>query len=457
METLSQCLYAWMDDEDLTVAQLTERLGYKSKTSVFRLLHGQSNYRSCAQICDLLMPDLDRIWKDRFRQALRVEKVGPRRYAMFQALDRCLFPEKGQALPLPDENELYGVNTDHKTNVVLLGDLGAPTQALIDSVLVHAAEARIIHYITSVELLSRPALLESMLVHMTDLRYQVTLLQTPEERALPLSWNLALWVSDSQTYIVLSDGARLTWHPVGPEAVQAVQAALDGLEQTPLYRYDTLETGSDYIHFTETAYQMEYNRRAVILKPTPGMQMLPADVVESTFRDFLSANFDAVVTSRETLIYTFEKRVKNFYQRKQPTTLLLSAQAMLSFARTGVMPDQFYAFRPYTKKERLRMLTALSSLAEKKAVTLRFLPGPGCPYSFEAYENQGVLIYPSDTCYNTRREQYRELFLPGQEAFALFDAYASELCRQASPPDTVAVFGDLIREAEKSASENEEK
>ena len=39
METLSQCLDAWMNEEELTVAQLTEQLGFKSKTSVFRLLH----------------------------------------------------------------------------------------------------------------------------------------------------------------------------------------------------------------------------------------------------------------------------------------------------------------------------------------------------------------------------------------------------------------------------------
>ena len=78
METLSQCLNAWMEAEDLTVARLTERLGFKSKTSVFRLLHGQSSYRACSQLCTLLSPGLDAAWRERFDRALRVEKAAIR-------------------------------------------------------------------------------------------------------------------------------------------------------------------------------------------------------------------------------------------------------------------------------------------------------------------------------------------------------------------------------------------
>ena len=445
METLSQCLYAWMEEEDLTVAQVTERLGFKSKTSVFRLLHGQSNYRSCEQVCQLLMPELDRPWQERFRQALRVEKSGPRRYAIFQALNRCFFPEKSGRAPMP-RTEITGPLEGGA--VTLLGSLGDHTRLLVDTLLAESEKTQIEHCLTVSLLLDKPEFLESMIAHMTDLRYRALLL--PEEQAARLPWNLALWTSPERTYMALANTGRVTWHPVDAEAAHEVHTALDRLEPTPLYSYDTLETGSDYISFTEAAYQMEYNRRAVILKPTPGMQMLPADVVESTFRDFLSANFDAVVTSRETLIYTFEKRVKNFYQRKQPTTLLLSAEAMHQFARTGVMSDQFYAFRPYTKSERVRIMTALDALAEKKLVTLHFLTGQVSSFSFEAYENRGVLIYPSDTCYNTRLAQYRELFLPGQAAFELFDAYAAEQCRQNSQPHTAAFFDELIRVAKTS-------
>ena len=153
METLSQCLYTWMEEEDLTVAQLTERLGFKSKTSVFRLLHGQSNYHSCEQICQLLMPDLDRPWRDRFRQALRVEKAGPRRYAMFQALDRCFFPEKDGTAPASGEEA--GVPPGGG-EVTLLGSLGDHTRLLVDALLAGSEETRIEHYLTVSLLLDKP-------------------------------------------------------------------------------------------------------------------------------------------------------------------------------------------------------------------------------------------------------------------------------------------------------------
>ena len=335
-----------------------------------------------------------------------------------------------------------------------MGDLGKQTRPLVDSLLASSEETQIEHYLTIDELLSSPAMLENLIVHLTDVRYRAMLLQVPDGRRLTLPWNLALWASPSANCIAVSDGVRITWFTVTGGIVQRVRDALDALEKTPLYRYDTLENGSDYIRFTQAAYQMEYNRKAVIVKPTPGMQMLPADVVESAFRDFLSNNFDAVVSSRDTLIYTFEKRVQNFYQRKQPTILLLSAEAMSQFARTGMMSDQFFAFRPYSKTERIRMLNALHAFAENKAVTLRFLSFPRHAFSFEAYENQGVLIYPSDTCYNTRMDQYRELFLPGNDFFALFDAYASEYLQEEPQTDAAAIFERLIREAEQSETTN---
>ena len=231
METLSQCLYAWMEEEDLTVAQLTERLGFKSKTSVFRLLHGQSNYHSCEQACGLLTPCLDQPWQERFRQALRVEKVGLRRYAMFQALNRCFFPEK-KGKSFSQSLETGATFPAEGGTVLLLGNPGEAASRLIDDLLTGSEGTRIEHWITLPMLLDRPELLETMIAHMTDLRYCAFLL--PEGCVSALPWNVALWTSSAQTYVVLTGSGGITWHPVGAEVAQKVQEALSQLEQIPL-------------------------------------------------------------------------------------------------------------------------------------------------------------------------------------------------------------------------------
>ena len=41
-------------------------------------------------------------------------------------------------------------------------------------------------------------------------------------------------------------------------------------------------------------------------------------------------------------------------------------------------------------------------------------------FSLEAYENRGLLVYPSRTSYNTQLDEHRELFLPGQAFYTLF-------------------------------------
>ena len=71
-ELLSQCLEAWMEQEGVTVAGLTEMVGYKSKTSVFRLLKNQCNEQSREAFVKLLAPRLDREWDARFRKAASV-------------------------------------------------------------------------------------------------------------------------------------------------------------------------------------------------------------------------------------------------------------------------------------------------------------------------------------------------------------------------------------------------
>ena len=154
--------------------------------------------------------------------------------------------------------------------------------------------------------------------------------------------------------------------------------------------------------------------------------MLPAQVVENTFRDFLADNPEPVSAAQETLIYNFEKRVQNFYGRKTATWLCFSKEAMMRFALTGSLTDQFFAFRPFTPQERKRCLSALADFAREPDVRLMLIPGPIWPVSFEAYGGAGVLLYPSNTSYNSHYDAYRELFLPGAMFSDLFTQYAEE-------------------------------
>lgn len=99
LELMKDCLAAWMQHHSLSVAEVTEMLGFKSKTSVFRLRKGESNLQSLNSLYCQLSAHLDQEWQERFERALRVEKYGLERYQLFLAIHTSNFEEKTSASP----------------------------------------------------------------------------------------------------------------------------------------------------------------------------------------------------------------------------------------------------------------------------------------------------------------------------------------------------------------------
>lgn len=423
METLGQCIYAWMQAEDMTVSQLAEKLGYKSKTSLFRLLHGKSNYQSCLQFCGQIAPGLDESWKNRFHQALLTEKIGMNRHSLLDAMNRCLF-EYDNTDPHPF-NMMTSVPFTGGT-VTILGCAWPGIFALIDELLSVSDRLQVIHYFTRRDLFDFSELLPGLISHVISMNYSAVLLDETALHGTSVPWNIALWADKQEACIMLMNDGKCLWQPLSGGAANGIISILNAFPQTPLYRYEHLQTSKDYIEFTEQNYRMEYNRKALIFKPSPGMQMLPADIVERSFIDFLEDNLEPVAAARNTLIYTFEKRVKNFYFRSKPTYLVLSLESMFRFARDGVLDDQFFACRPFTESERVNIINTLQDFSRKEDVYVSFRDQASWPVSVEVYDGQGVLFYPSSSNYNATQSDYRELFLPGKEYSNLFFLFAKE-------------------------------
>ena len=425
METLSQCIYAWMQAEDITGSQLSEMLGYKSRTSLSRLLHGKSNLHSCEQFCDRIAPYLDKYWEGRFRQALRAEKIGLKRFALLQAMHQCLF--EGSRVSRCSSHIMGSIPFSAGT-VFVFGCARSGSFSFIDELLASSNRLQVIHYFTRRDLFDTPELLPGLIDHVVSMNYSAILLEEEALYSASLPWNIALWADHRQPYLLFLNDDEGSWHPLsgGNTLVQRIIRSLGALPSTSLYRYEHLQTGKDYIDFTQQNYRMEYNRKALIIKPTPGMQMLPSDIVERTFTDFLADNLQPIAAARGTLVYIFERRVKNFYSRSKPTYLVFSLESMLRFAREGVLEDQFFACRPFTEGERIKIIQMLQAFFRKEDVFVSFLGRGSWPVSVEVYDGQGVLFYPSSSNYNASQSDYRELFLPGQEYADLLFQYVSE-------------------------------
>lgn len=406
-ELLSQCLTAWMTEKDVTVAGLTEMVGYKSKTSVFRLLKEQCNEQTMASFVDSLTPHLDEAWAERFRKTLRVEKYGLQKYRMFVSMMDCICNRQQ-----PNSTNIPALMPTKGKNILILGHPYKRTSSVIRQMLHDGYH--ITHYVDRKAIYTIPGLLQSLILNIDNPSYQALMVDKRPSGA----WHLM--VTDVGEMFLNGE-----WYSVS--GGQNLFSSLRPENGISLYWFADLHRGNDYIDFMENAYWLESGGAAVIAKQTPGIQMIPEDIVRSALMDYLSEQTEPISATLGSLRLILRKRIDNFYQRKQPTVIVFEKKAMMDFVLKGVTTDHFYACRPFTPEERLRILRILVDFSKKDNVTLLVAERNPWHYSMEAYENRGLLIYPGYTKYNTQMEDYRELFLPGQEFFTFFSDMTDEM------------------------------
>ena len=119
------------------------------------------------------------------------------------------------------------------------------------------------------------------------------------------------------------------------------------------------------------------------------------------------------------MIRVHDARHQNLFAKKEPSILILTRQALTDFAKTGHMSDHLYAMRDFTPDERRTVLHGLlDALRQNEALSLHFIRDDalmpvGC---FCAYEDLGIQIAANHTAYNMEGS-HSEVFV-GLPAFA---------------------------------------
>ena len=396
-ERLCECLSAWMDDHNVSVAELTQMVGYKSKTSVFRLLKSQCNEQTRVTFVKSLSSHLDYEWKARFQKALRVEKIGLAKQILFDAMDESIYTTS----TTNDEIRAETLLPSSGETTYVLGHPWNKIFSIIDGMLQKGFRVR--HYIIREQILRSAELLRGLFLHVLSINYEAVMI---EEKPFGI-WD-----------VMITDSGQLFAN--GKWFASECDLSIVPDDGIPVYRYNKLHNGSDYVAFMKDTYQLESGGAAVIAKKAPGIQMIPEAITNRALNEYESKNFDPVFASMGSLRLLLRKRIDLFYQRETPVTIAFLQKAMEEFMRTGRTGDDFYAIRPYTMEERIAIIKALDEFSRKANVTMVIRDRQVWNFSMEAYDHRGLLIYPSLTRYNSELENYRELFLPGQEFFDLF-------------------------------------
>ena len=161
------------------------------------------------------------------------------------------------------------------------------------------------------------------------------------------------------------------------------------------------------------------------------------------------AQDDALDAMIQRFYAVHQKRFDNYFQKRRPTHTIFSKQAMARFAKTGRQSDHFFAMRPFTREERVAVLTHLKAQNEQNPYfsIYFFKPEYHQPRTeICLYEGKGTMLTKADTDYDFSGMHAEALitqpeFSRKYKEFFLKDLLESKVL---SPKETLAAFDELI-------------
>ena len=218
-------------------------------------------------------------------------------------------------------------------------------------------------------------------------------------------------------------------------------------------------TPGDYLAYTEAFRKLESGRAIYDIKLDVPMNYIHPDLLLSSVRKgFPQQGFGEGDELQELIGKFYDihfRRYENFMTKRRATHTIFSREAMMSFAKTGVQSDHFFAMAPYEKQERIQILEHLRQQNEENPYfNLYFFKPEYHPPRTEIclYEGKGTMLTKADTDFNLSNSHAETLvtqreFCQKYKEFYMKDLLVSKVL---SAEETTAVFGELIEAAKGS-------
>ncbi len=453
------CLKMLLKERGVSASELARTLGYKSRNTVFRILDGEGGYASRKAFYDRLIEQdplkLSDAERDVLDMALEVSWIGADAYRANRALD-VLFANRDTCRQMrvacsADTNENRSLEQVFETlaqaRSVCLQITGCCQRAVFEALRrmttkCAACSVQIVHYIYTgpEEIIGNMAAIQPMLYDACYSAYAIEPgVYSPErerlyrsnciyahmERADGSCYDDVLTLVDEGLFVRLgprdSGGFKIVSRLLGDERLVSSPIKIQfGME-------DTMQGMSGYM---QALAQMERNNAIYMVKPDIPLAFVNPDIMRSAFCDgFMEAggSFD-----REEIKVLIDKlyalqlsRWENMFVKRKPTHVILSRSAMEAFAQTGKMSDHFFGFRPYTRQERVQILSQLREQAvNHPSISLSFFRNDIRISQFEIalYEGVGVLMTKPYTDYDLSGD-HAEALVVCREFGQRFKAY----------------------------------
>lgn len=487
--TFGQCLKEILNKRKLSASALSRMMEQKSRNSMFRILDDTSGYAVQAAFWASLKEsgclNLTREEQRALEEALEVSRVGPTGYMTNLAMHRLLGDvdsPPAPETPFRIDRSIDGTVTTFREAMERLAEqykrvhftiTGCCYRAVFERIAAafagSACELSIEHYMYTGgdEIISCVSAIQPVLYLPTYQGYCIEENLFNEQREQVYRCNtIAARCEDAegrkQTFmVVMIDPRRMISIGLADECNIAILERMmreDRPKMHPIKSSFSLNHApEDYLAYTKSFWKLERGRGVYDIKLDVPINFIAPEVLVGPARDgFIEQGF-AKDSELDALIGQFyevhKKRFDNYFQKRRPTHTIFSKQAMEQFARTGRESDHFFAIRPFTPEERVRILRHLREQhAENPYFSLYFFQPEYHQPRTEIclYEGVGTMLTVADTDYDFSGAHAEALitqpeFSRKYKEFFMQDLLESKVL---PPRETLKTLDELIEIAE---------
>ena len=397
---------------------LASETGYKSRTSVARILQEQSSHKNRQRffknLCDSGLLTAEE--EQGLRMALDVSHIGMDR-AIARGIFKDLILDSGEKeTNSPNfERLMETLGGAAKARILVVNCLHEPLFARLRDMLTGNRDCSLRHYFILGEGESEAAQAMFCLSRMTYLpSYAAFACERNGRNAnMLIGMNVICATVEGvdgsavDVLAMLSDNYRVAMHRMPAEhglfafLERVLLQAMDSAGPVTQFCSNNNGPGSfvDIMRYWETC---EHNRDMYHVNSDLCVNNIPTQYLRACLNErellrfFQGLDVDTLRRMMDTLLYYQRLRYKNMYESKNPKHLILTMGGLRRFAQTGMTTEHFAAMRPFTPHERLSILEDLlmHTKANQHFYLYLFKEGFEPAYEINCWDGLGMTAFP---------------------------------------------------------------
>lgn len=429
-----------LKEKGMSASELARIMEYKSRNTVFRILAGEGGHVSRQAFFDRIVQDnvldLTEEEKKQLTCSLEVSRVGAGRYMDNLAMEALFHAEKEKADidvqvvrrdKLKQDTTLKAILEEYVSGSELELQISGCCSSIIFNTLRdvllesgHKCRVSVVHYVYTgpEEIIFNIAAIQPMLFASCYQAYSIEPgVYSPEKERIYRSNCICAHVTHADgsgfdEAMLLTDAAcmvRLGRRQRGGFHLADRLFDDSELKRNPIksaFMLDSMTQG--LVSYIDECRRIEQNCAIYTAKLDIPFFFIHPDLLVDAAKEGFCATGLATQEEMEQLIQTLYdiqlQRFENCYGKKKPTYAIFSREAMERFAKTGCQSDHFFAMRPFTRAERLRILCHIRDQIKKNSgFEIFFFKENEEPPGMEIglYEGVGVLLSKPFTHYDS--------------------------------------------------------